>query len=73
VEGIIIPARRRVHAYEGDYQLVPEPMLVSIEMGKIALECRSGHAAILTGALETAVAGRRGSGYRCSGLLILYW
>lgn len=37
VEGIVIPTRRRVYAYEGDYQLVKEPLLVAIEMGKIEL------------------------------------
>jgi hypothetical protein len=35
VEGIIIPAKRRVYAYEGDYQLVKEPLLVAIDMGEI--------------------------------------
>jgi hypothetical protein len=35
VEGIIFPTRRRIYAYEGDYQLVPEPLLVSIDMGEI--------------------------------------
>jgi hypothetical protein len=37
VDGIIIPTRRRIYAYEGDYQLVKEPLLVSIDMGEIAL------------------------------------
>jgi hypothetical protein len=37
VDGIIVPARRRVYAYEGDYQLVKEPLLVAIDMGKIEL------------------------------------
>jgi hypothetical protein len=35
VDGIIIPAKRRIYAYEGDYQLVPEPLLVKIDMGEI--------------------------------------
>jgi len=26
-----------IYAYEGDYQLVKEPLLVSIDMGEIAL------------------------------------
>jgi hypothetical protein len=37
VDGIIVPARRRVYAYEGDYQLVKEPLLVAIDTGKIEL------------------------------------
>ena len=37
VDGIIVPAERRVYAYEGDYQVVKEPLLVAIDMGKITL------------------------------------
>jgi hypothetical protein len=37
VDGIIVPAKRRVYAYEGDYQLVKEPLLVAIDMGAITL------------------------------------
>jgi hypothetical protein len=37
VDGIIIPTKRRVYAYEGDYQLVKEPLLVAIDMGEITL------------------------------------
>jgi hypothetical protein len=37
VAGIIVPAKRRVYAYKGDYQLVKEPLLVSIDMGEISL------------------------------------
>jgi hypothetical protein len=37
VDGIIIPTKRRVYAYEGDYELVKEPLLVAIDMGKITL------------------------------------
>jgi hypothetical protein len=37
VDGIIIPTKRRVYAYEGDYRLVPEPLLVGIDMGEITL------------------------------------
>ena len=37
VDGIIIPTTRRVYAYEGDYQLVKEPLLVAIDMGEITL------------------------------------
>ena len=35
VDGIIVPTKRRVYAYEGDYQLVKEPLLVKIDMGEI--------------------------------------
>jgi len=37
VDGIIIPTKRRVYAYEGDYQLVKEPLLVAIDMSEITL------------------------------------
>jgi hypothetical protein len=37
VDGIIFPTKRRIYAYEGDYQLVTEPLLVSIDMGEITL------------------------------------
>jgi hypothetical protein len=37
VDGILIPTKRRVYAYEGDYQLVKEPLLVAIDMGEITL------------------------------------
>ena len=37
VDGIIVPTKRRVYAYEGDYQLVKEPLLVAIDMGGIKL------------------------------------
>jgi hypothetical protein len=35
--GIIVPTTRRVYAYEGDYQLVKEPLLVAIDMGEVTL------------------------------------
>ncbi len=35
VDGIIVPTKRRVYAYEGDYQRVKEPLLVAIDMGEI--------------------------------------
>ena len=35
IDGIIIPATRRGYAWQGDYQLVPEPLLVSIDMNEI--------------------------------------
>jgi hypothetical protein len=38
VDGIIVPTKRRVYAYEGDYQLVKEPLLVAIDMGEISLQ-----------------------------------
>jgi hypothetical protein len=37
VDGIIIPTTRRVFAYEGDYELVVEPLLVAIDMGEITV------------------------------------
>ncbi len=37
IDGIIVPAKRRVYAYEGDYQIVKEPLLVAIDMGEITL------------------------------------
>jgi hypothetical protein len=37
VDGIIIPTKRRVYAYEGDYQLVKEPLLVAIDVAEITL------------------------------------
>jgi hypothetical protein len=37
VEGIVIPTKRRIYAYEGDYKLVPEPLLVKIDMGEITI------------------------------------
>jgi hypothetical protein len=37
VDGIIVPTKRRVYAYESDYQLVKEPLLVKIDMGEIKL------------------------------------
>jgi hypothetical protein len=37
VDGIVFPTKRRVFAYEGDYQPVKEPLLVAIDMGEIAL------------------------------------
>jgi hypothetical protein len=38
VDGIIVPTKRRIYAYEGDYQLVPEPLLVKIDMGEITIK-----------------------------------
>jgi len=38
VGGIIVPTKRRIYAYEGDYQLIPEPLLVKIEMGEINIK-----------------------------------
>ena len=37
VDGIVIPTKRRVYAYEGDYQPVWDPLLVKIDMGDITL------------------------------------
>jgi hypothetical protein len=38
VDGIIIPTKLRIHAYEGDYQLVKEPLLVAIDMRDITIQ-----------------------------------
>ena len=38
VDGIIFPTRRRVYAFEGEYQIVKEPLLVAIDMGEITLD-----------------------------------
>ena len=37
VDGIIIPTKRRIYAYEDDYQPVCDPLLVSIDMGEITI------------------------------------
>jgi len=37
VDGIVIPTKRRVYAYTGDYQIVKEPLLVAIDMAAITL------------------------------------
>ena len=37
VDGIVIPTKRRIYAYEGDYTPIMEPLLVSIDMGEITL------------------------------------
>jgi hypothetical protein len=36
-DGIIIPTTRRGYAWQGDYQLIPEPLLVGIDMGEITI------------------------------------
>ncbi|HEY3560192.1 MAG TPA: hypothetical protein VGL05_22145 [Kribbella sp.] len=38
VDGIVIPATRRGYAWQGDYQLVPDPLLVAIDLGEISLQ-----------------------------------
>src|SRR5271154_2878017 len=37
VDGIIFPTQRRVYAYEGDYQIVKEPLLVAIDIAEITV------------------------------------
>ncbi len=37
VDGIVVPTKRRVFSYEGDYQPVKEPLLVAVDMGEITL------------------------------------
>ncbi len=34
IDGTIVPTKRRVYAYEGDYRLVKEPLLVAIDVGE---------------------------------------
>jgi hypothetical protein len=33
----MFPTKRRVYAYVDDYQLVPEPLLVAVDIAKITL------------------------------------
>jgi hypothetical protein len=40
VDGIVVPTTRRGYAWQGDYQVVPEPLLVAIDMGGIAVRRR---------------------------------
>jgi hypothetical protein len=37
VEGIIEPTKRRIYAWQGDYQVVKEPLLVAIDMREITV------------------------------------
>ena len=37
VDGIIIPTTRRGYAWQGDYQRIPEPLIVAIDMGEITM------------------------------------
>ena len=37
VAGILFPMKRRVYAYEDDYQIVKEPLLVDIDISEISL------------------------------------
>ena len=37
VNGLIVPTKRRIYAWEGDYQIVKDPLLVGIDMDEIAL------------------------------------
>jgi hypothetical protein len=39
-DGIMIAMRRRVYAYEGDYQIVKDPVLVAIDISKVTLSPR---------------------------------
>jgi hypothetical protein len=36
-DGLMFPTKRRVYAYEGDYQRVPEPLLVAVDINRITL------------------------------------
>lgn len=37
VDGIIVPTKRRIYGWKGDYQLVPAPLLIAIDMGEITI------------------------------------
>lgn len=37
VDGIIVPSTRRGYAWHGDYEVIPEPTLVAIDMGQITI------------------------------------
>ncbi len=37
VDGLMFPTKRRVYAYKGDYELVPEPLLVAVDINRITL------------------------------------
>jgi hypothetical protein len=37
VDGIVIPTTWRIYGSEGDYQLVPDPLLIAIDMGEITI------------------------------------
>jgi hypothetical protein len=37
IDGLMFPTTRRVYAYQGDYELVPEPILVAIDISRITL------------------------------------
>ena len=37
VDGIIIPTKRRIYGWKGDYQPVPGPLLIAIDMGEITI------------------------------------
>jgi hypothetical protein len=37
VDGLMFPTKRRVYAYEGDYQRVPEPLLVAVDISRITV------------------------------------
>jgi hypothetical protein len=37
VDGIMIPATRRGYAWQGDYQRIPDPLLVAIDMDQITI------------------------------------
>src|ERR1700722_20020857 len=37
VDGILVPTKRRIYAFEGDYKPVMDPLLVKIDMGEIKI------------------------------------
>ncbi len=38
VEGIVVPTRRRIYGYTGDYELVPEPLLVAVDLSELSFD-----------------------------------
>jgi hypothetical protein len=36
VDGIVVPTKRRIYGYQDDHQVVPDPVLVAIDIGEIA-------------------------------------
>jgi hypothetical protein len=38
IEGLMFFTKRPVYAYQGEYELVPEPLLVNIDVSRITLE-----------------------------------
>ena len=61
VDGLMFATKRRVYAYEGDYQLIPEPLLVAVDItqscARVAGCCSSSTSAPTT---QSSPAGKTG-------------